>query len=51
MTASQGSTTMRNIPDVALTGDNVYVLYNNGGREHSAARVAPRRLGGLYRVD
>jgi subtilase family serine protease len=25
MTANQGSTTMRNIPDVALTGDNVYV--------------------------
>lgn len=31
MTACQGSTTLRNIPDVALTGDNVYVLYNNGG--------------------
>jgi uncharacterized repeat protein (TIGR01451 family) len=30
MTANQGSTTMRNVPDVALTGDNVYVLYNNG---------------------
>ena len=25
-----GSTTMRNIPDVALTADNVYVLYGNG---------------------
>ena len=31
MTASQGSTTFRNFPDVALTGDNVYVKYNNGG--------------------
>ena len=31
MVANQGSTTMRNIPDVALTGDNVYVRYNNGG--------------------
>ena len=30
MSASQGSTTMRNVPDVALTGDNVYVVYNNG---------------------
>ena len=30
MTANQGSTTMRNIPDVALTADNVYVLYGNG---------------------
>ena len=25
-----GSTTMRNIPDVALTADNVYVTYGNG---------------------
>jgi hypothetical protein len=25
-----GSTTMRNIPDVALTGDNVYVQYGSG---------------------
>ena len=31
MTANHGSTTMRNVPDVALTGDNVYVVYNNGG--------------------
>ena len=31
MTANLGSTTMRNVPDVALTGDNVYVVYNNGG--------------------
>jgi Pro-kumamolisin, activation domain/Viral BACON domain/Subtilase family len=30
MAANQGSTTRRNIPDVALTGDNVYVIYNNG---------------------
>lgn len=30
MTASQGSTTMRNIPDVALTADNVYVYFGNG---------------------
>ena len=25
------STSMRNVPDVALTADNVYVTYNNGG--------------------
>jgi autotransporter-associated beta strand protein len=31
MTANLGSTTMRNIPDVAMTADNVWVLYNNGG--------------------
>ena len=31
MSANKGSTTKRNVPDVALTGDNVYVTYNNGG--------------------
>ena len=31
MATNQGSTTMRNVPDVAMTGDNVYVLCNNGG--------------------
>ena len=30
MSANLGSTTMRNVPDVALTGDNVYVIYKNG---------------------
>jgi uncharacterized repeat protein (TIGR01451 family) len=30
MTTNQGSTTMRNIPDVALTADNVYVVYGDG---------------------
>jgi len=30
MANNQGSTTMRNIPDVALTADNVWVLYNEG---------------------
>jgi hypothetical protein len=30
MTSNHGSTTMRNVPDVALTADNVYVVYNNG---------------------
>jgi hypothetical protein len=30
MSANQGSTTRRNVPDVALTADNVYVVYNNG---------------------
>ncbi len=30
MTANNGSTTYRNIPDVALTGDNVFVVYSNG---------------------
>ena len=30
MTANQGSTTMRNVPDVALTADNLYVRVNGG---------------------
>jgi subtilase family serine protease len=30
MSGNQGSTSMRNVPDVALTADNVYVTYNNG---------------------
>ena len=30
MTNNQGSTSMRNIPDVALTADDIWVLYNNG---------------------
>ena len=31
MAASQGSTTMRNVPDVALTADNIWVTSDNGG--------------------
>ena len=30
MASNQGSTTRRCIPDVAMTGDGVYVAYNNG---------------------
>jgi uncharacterized repeat protein (TIGR01451 family) len=30
MSANQGSTTMRNLPDVAMVADNVYVVANNG---------------------
>ena len=30
MSANQGSTTKRNLPDVAMTADNVWVAYNNG---------------------
>jgi hypothetical protein len=30
MAANGGSRSYRNIPDVALTADNVYVIYNNG---------------------
>ncbi|HEV2437434.1 MAG TPA: S53 family serine peptidase [Verrucomicrobiae bacterium] len=30
MAANSGSSTFRNIPDVALTADNIFVCYNNG---------------------
>jgi uncharacterized repeat protein (TIGR01451 family) len=30
MTASQGSTINRNVPDVAMTGDNVWIIYGGG---------------------
>jgi len=33
MTANKGSTTMRNLPDVALTADNVYIVFDNGQSE------------------
>jgi len=33
MSANGGSTSHRNIPDVALTADNVYVRYGNGATE------------------
>ena len=32
MTANLGSTTMRNIPDVAMTGDNVFVVSSGGSQ-------------------
>ena len=30
MTANQGSTTLRNVPDVALTADGIYIIADNG---------------------
>ncbi len=30
MSANQGSLTMRNLPDVAMIADNVYIIYTNG---------------------
>ena len=33
MTNNQGSTTMRNVPDVALTADNIYIIADNGIEE------------------
>ena len=40
MTANHGSTTKRNIPDVALTADNVYVRYNGIGEDVGGTSVA-----------
>ncbi len=36
MTANQGSTTNRNIPDVAMVADNVFVIADNGQQEYAA---------------
>lgn len=33
MSANQGSTTLRNVPDVALTADNVYVVHDSGATD------------------
>lgn len=33
MANNQGSPTLRNVPDVALTADNIYVVYNNGNSQ------------------
>jgi hypothetical protein len=33
MTVNQGSTTKRNIPDVAMNADNVFVVFDNGSSE------------------
>ena len=33
MSINQGSTTMRNMPDVALTADNIYIIADNGMSE------------------
>lgn len=30
MTNNMGSTTLRNVPDVALTADNIYIIFENG---------------------
>jgi hypothetical protein len=43
MSANQGSTTMRNIPDVALTAENVWIVYDNGsgGAAYGTSCAAP----------
>jgi uncharacterized repeat protein (TIGR01451 family) len=44
MSANQGSTTMRNIPDVALTAENIYLVADNGVIEGSGGTSAAAPL-------
>ena len=42
MTANQGSTTMHNMPDVALTADNIYIIADNGVSEPGTGGTSAR---------
>ena len=44
MKANQGSTTNRNVPDVALTAENVWITYNNGSSGSSGGTSAAAPL-------
>ena len=44
MTTNQGSTTMRNVPDVALTADNIFVVADNGQEENVGGTSAATPL-------
>ncbi len=44
MSANHGSTTKRNLPDVALTADNIYVSYGNGTNSVSGGTSAASPL-------
>src|SRR5438445_11074196 len=44
MVTNHGSTAMRNIPDVALTADNVYLVSNNGRPSTSVGTSAAAAL-------
>jgi subtilase family serine protease len=44
MTANQGSTLLRNVPDVALTADNIWVRCNNGGTDRVGGTSASAPL-------
>ena len=48
MTASGGSTNMRNLPDVALTADNVYIVAINGATGTSGGTSASTPLWAGY---
>jgi hypothetical protein len=44
MSANQGSTTLRNLPDVALTADNIWVIWNNGSKGYFGGTSAAAPL-------
>ncbi|HZR15882.1 MAG TPA: protease pro-enzyme activation domain-containing protein [Verrucomicrobiae bacterium] len=44
MSANQGSTTLRNFPDVALTADNIWVVWNNGSKGYFGGTSAAAPL-------
>ena len=51
MAGNGGSTSYRNIPDVALTADNVYVIYDNGsGGECWRHELRRAVVGGFHGV-
>ena len=53
MSTNQGSTTLRNIPDVAMTADNIYVIHNNGvgGSFGGTSAAAPLWAGFMALVN
>jgi subtilase family serine protease len=48
MTTNQGSTTLRNIPDVALTADNIFIVADNGQQESVGGTSAAAPLWAGY---
>ena len=53
MTSNSGSTAARNIPDVAMAADNIYVVYNNGqtGNLSGTSFAAPLWAGFMALVN
>ncbi len=48
MTANMGSTTMRNVPDVAMTADNVYVRADGEDQNRGRHQLRGAALGGFH---
>jgi subtilase family serine protease len=53
MTANHGSTTMRNVPDVAMTADNIFIIADNGftGNVGGTSCAAPLWAGFIALVN